>query len=125
MEVKFATGVTPDMYQSGQRLYDAGQQLIGRLRNSPLQLTNELFQKIGDGEIFRTVITNIQNVHESFVTTLKFVCKKGDGADWAIYCHTPNNSDVWIAMYGDKVRGEETIRSICPCDDETFELYRQ
>jgi hypothetical protein len=54
-----------------------------------------------------------------------FVCKKGHGYDdWAIYCHFPERGVEWIRDHGDKVAGERNIRSVFPCSDEVFALYR-
>lgn len=92
---------------------------------SQLLMTKEMFEAIPHGIVFRTVVTHIQTVHEPFEATLKFVCKKGDiGIDWAIYCHTKEKPDEWVKAYGDKVQSEENIRSICPCDDDVYKMYR-
>jgi hypothetical protein len=106
-------------------LYDGAGSVVAKIKNiQPLILTKELFDKIQPGEVFRIITTNLQNVDDSFNTYLKFVCKKGEGYDWAIYCHKPEKSDLYITTYGNKVRGLETILSICPCDDDVLKLYR-
>jgi hypothetical protein len=90
-----------------------------------MQLTKEIFEQIKPGEMFRIVITRIQRMHEPMKETLKFVCVKGGlGIDWAIYVQRPDWSDGDIADTGDKVQSEDIIRSICPCDDEIYGLYR-
>ena len=90
-----------------------------------LLLTKELFDKIPNGGIFRKVVTNLQTFHESFKTELLFICKKSDaGESWAVYAGHTYSTVIEIAAVGDKVYNEETIRSVCPCNDEVFALYR-
>jgi|SRR5215510_10408507 len=94
-------------------------------KNSKMQLTKEIFDRIGAGEIFRIVITRLQNIHEPLKETLKFVCVKGNsGLDWAIYCGNPFNHDDDVARQGDKIFQKVNITNICPCDDEVLALYR-
>lgn len=91
-----------------------------------MQLTKAIFDLIKPGEIFRVVTTKIQAIQEPFKTELTFVCVKGkyEGVDWAIYAGHSGGM-VWdIARYGVKVKEEDNIRNICPCDDEVFQLYR-
>lgn len=93
-----------------------------------MELTKEILeQEIKPGEIFKDVTTRIQRFHEPFRETLRFICKRGDDpqyVSWAIYCHRPENSALWIASWGDKVHSKDIIQSICPCTDEAFALYR-
>ena len=90
-------------------------------------MTLQAFKEIPHGEIFRVVTTKYHTV-ERFNgewPELMFVCKKGHGYDdWAIYCHFPVRGVDWIREHGDKVTGESNIRSIFPCSDEVFALYR-
>jgi hypothetical protein len=85
------------------------------------------FKKIPPGEVFRTVVTKyhtVERLNDEW-PELMFVCKKGHGYDdWAIYCHFPERGAEWIREHGDKVTGERNIRSIFPCSDEVFALYR-
>lgn len=91
-----------------------------------MQITKAIFDEIKPGEIFRVVTTRIQNVSDPMLTKLTFVCVKGkSGIDWAIYCSLGTAHPDDIARYGDKVRDSENIRSICPCDEEVLNLYRQ
>lgn len=90
-----------------------------------MEITEEVFKEIKDGEIFRTVITRIQRFHEPYKMLLKFVCVKGSiGIDWAIYAGRAEQADYDIRMHGDKVTSPDIIRSICPCDQSIFDLYR-
>lgn len=90
-----------------------------------MQLTKAIFEDIKPGEIFRVLTTKIQAVHEPLNTELTFVCIKGKGGgDWAIYAGHSGGQPWDIARYGEKVRDEDNIRNICPCDDEVFKLYR-
>lgn len=89
-------------------------------------ITKEILNQFQPGEIFWTVTTKIQYVHEPMNAELTFVCVKGkSGMDWAIYCSWKGTNPNDIARNGDKVTSERMIRAICPCDDEVFELYRQ
>ena len=90
-------------------------------------LTKEVFSEINVGEIFKVVTTRIQRFHEPFKMKLKFICIKGIEPginDWAVYVGLPEQSDDYIAHHGDKVTARDIIRSMCPCDDEVFQLYR-
>lgn len=90
-----------------------------------MQITKVIFDSIPPGRIFRVVTTNIQNVVEPFSMEVTFVSVKGkSGVDWAIYSAPSGNHTSGIAQYGDKVMSETSIRNICPCDDEVFQLYR-
>lgn len=93
---------------------------------SNMELTKEILDTLAPGEIFRVVTTRIQNVHESMLTKLTFVCIKGrhGGEDWAIYCGPSTGQPEDIARYGQKVQDADNIRSICPCDEEVLALYR-
>lgn len=92
-----------------------------------MTITKEIFDQLKPGEIFRVVTTRVQNFRDPMEETLTFVCvkAKGDGIDWAIYAKRAGTYAEDIARYGDKVTSEDNIRSICPCDDEVFNLYRQ
>jgi hypothetical protein len=90
-------------------------------------MTIQEFKEIPPREIFRTVITKYHTVERlnGAWPKLMFVCKKGLGYDdWAIYCHFPERGVEWIRDHGDKVVGERNIRSVFPCSDEVFALYR-
>lgn len=90
-----------------------------------MEITKKVFDQIDNGEIFRVVITRIQRFHEPYDRTLKFVCVKGAiGIDWAIYAGSEENTNEQLKVLGDKVSSPDIIRSICPCDDEIFNLYR-
>jgi len=88
-------------------------------------ITKELFDTIEYGEVFRITTTKYQRMHEPGKAQLTFICEKGDGDDWAIYCGHAGNGADWLLKHGDKVQSEDIIRSICPCDDEVFKLYRR
>lgn len=55
---------------------------------------------------------------------LKWIAKKGFGNDWAIYIHWAHKSEEWIERHGDKVRSEDNIKKLTPCDKAVFEKYR-
>ena len=88
-------------------------------------ITKEIFEQLRPSEIFRVVTTRVQNVHDPMGSTLTFSCVKGkSGIDWAIYCARAGSNPDDVARYGDKVHDEANIRSLCPCDDDVFQLYR-
>jgi hypothetical protein len=55
---------------------------------------------------------------------LRWVAVRGGIHDWAIYCHFAGRDWEWIRRYGDKVLMESDIKSLVPCDDEAFKMYR-
>lgn len=88
-------------------------------------ITKEVLDQIEPGEIFKVVTTRVQRFHEPMTATLKFVCVKGNaGIDWAIYAGLTDQPGMDIQRHGDKVHSEDIIKSICPCDDAVFEMYR-
>ncbi len=56
---------------------------------------------------------------------LRWVAKRGDGPDWAIYIDFENHSFTEIEEYGDKVRSWEHIQRLVPCTAEALAAYRQ
>lgn len=55
---------------------------------------------------------------------LRWVAVRGGIWDWAIYCHWEDKSKEWIRDYGDKVHDEVIIKTLVPCTDEAFKMYR-
>jgi hypothetical protein len=54
----------------------------------------------------------------------KWVAVRGGIHDWAIY-HGPVDKQLeWIKRFGDKITEKTTIRSLVPCNDEAFAMYR-
>lgn len=125
MQFNLDKDAQPGEIVKGMNLYNAGGVLIGQVsRHQPLVFTKEIFDKINHGAVFRVVVTHLQLVNDPFKRTYKFLCKKGGGNDWTIYFADPQMTDDYIARHGDKTVMEETVRSICPCDDYVFSLYR-
>jgi hypothetical protein len=94
-----------------------------------MQITKAIFDQINPGEIFWIVKTRLQAVENPMEDTLTFVCVKSKEGyegrfEWAMYWDAGHGQPFDIARYGHKVRGEENIRSLCPCNDEVFQLYR-
>jgi len=56
--------------------------------------------------------------------SLRWVAKRGQIHDWAIYIGIKSWDDKMIASNGDKVTGKENIKKLVPCDDEAFGMYR-
>lgn len=97
----------------------------GQKRDNTMQITKDIFDQVKPGEIFRTVTTRFQNIHDPMGTTLTFACVKGKtGQDWAIYAARAGSLPDDIARYGDKVTSNENIRSLSDCDEEVLALYR-
>lgn len=55
---------------------------------------------------------------------LRWIAKRGDIHDWAIYTHWAINPWEYIAERGDKVRDPHNIKRLIPCDDDAFDMYR-
>lgn len=90
-------------------------------------LTIEKFNEIPAGEVFArgTVSDNESGINMiNSNKLLRWIAKKGDGYDWAIYCHWDFHSEEYIAESGNKVGSEKNIRHLIPCSDEVFKLYR-
>lgn len=93
-------------------------------------LTEQIFNKIRDGEVFaggffvdcpeKILVTDTHN--EIF-----WWAKKGHGNDWAIYYasvleYVPTQE--FILKYGDKLYQEKFIRKLVDCSDDVFSRYR-
>lgn len=89
-------------------------------------ITKELYDTIQPREIFRSVTTKYQRFERPGEWELTFVCIKGAGPEgsWAMYCGFSDTPHDVIADMGSKVYSEDIIRSMCPCDDEVYKLYR-
>lgn len=92
-------------------------------------ITNDIFKQIPDGEVFKVIITSIQNVfikdtENRLGTTLTFVCQKGFADDWTIYYGEEDTPLDYILKNGDKVMREDNIKSLSGCDDEVLAKYR-
>jgi len=95
-----------------------------------MQITKAVFDQIAPGEIFRVVTTRIQDIQEPMDATLTFVCVKArEGHEgtflWAIYAGKGSAHPNDVARYGHKIKDKDNILSICPCDEEVLQLYRQ
>jgi len=90
-------------------------------------MTFEEFKQIPAGTVFAQ--GELANSPEGiFMTnnggTLRWLAKKGQVQDWAIYCHWANRPWIFIEKAGDKVTNKEHIRRCVPCDDEMLKHYR-
>lgn len=91
------------------------------------ELTVEEFDKIPDGDVFRT--GTLPDSPEGLNMTnsgrmLKWIAKKGYANDWAIYCHWADSSDVYVRQHGQKVASESNILNAVPCVKEVLNRYR-
>lgn len=85
------------------------------------------FTKVKPGEIFArgTIIDSADGINMMNTgKELRWIAKRGDGFDWAIYCHWANFSETYIAQSGEKVRSKENVLKCIPCTDEVYQLYR-
>lgn len=55
---------------------------------------------------------------------LRWVAKRGQIHDWAIYIHFAIYDEEYIKSSGDKVTSKENIKKLVPCDAEAFAMYR-
>lgn len=55
---------------------------------------------------------------------LKWIAKRGEIHDWAIYIGWATQSNEYIKTQGDKIYNKEIIKKLVPCDDEALEMYR-
>jgi hypothetical protein len=80
------------------------------------------------GKIFATGLTidNYTGINMSDTDrVLRWVAKRGDVDDWAIYINfAEDNTVLNVERYGDKVKLPDHIKRIIPCDDEAFARYR-
>lgn len=56
--------------------------------------------------------------------SLRWVAKRGQIHDWAIYIGIESWDQQLVASNGDKVGNKENIKKLVPCDDEALEMYR-
>lgn len=56
---------------------------------------------------------------------MKWIAKRGEIDDWAIYIHWADKDDEFIRTQGDKVTGKDHIIKLVPCDDEMLNRYRR
>ena len=92
-------------------------------------MTFEEFTKLPPGEIFASGI--LPNTPEGLYMTdtcvgdmLRWVAKKGQANDWAIYVHWSRYSIDYVASYGDKVTMRDHILLCVPCDEKMLSYYR-
>jgi hypothetical protein len=56
--------------------------------------------------------------------SFRWVAVRGGIHDWAIYAGPVANSYEWVKRFGNKIYSKKLIRSLVPCDDESFKMYR-
>lgn len=85
------------------------------------EITIEDLQKTKPG-IFASGYT--ADMRLSTLKELKWAAVRGDIHDWTIY-YGPSDWDYdEIAFRGDKIFNEDVIRSLVPCTEEAYEMYR-
>ncbi len=90
-----------------------------------------MFDAIPHGEIFATGYVVDPRLYSDpdmkaagLPTWLRWVAKKGDGNDWALYYGKKNWSIGTICVDGDKSFTPSVIRELVYCTDEVYEKYR-
>lgn len=91
------------------------------------ELTEEQFKALPKGEMFATGV--LPNSPKGLFMTngggeLRWVAKKGQIDDWAIYCHWADWTESEIMSNGDKVDNKIHIQRCVPCTDAVLKLYR-
>lgn len=89
--------------------------------NPQIVLDHELFSSFPNGALMFKGSGTYRFLHNEEV---KWIALKGDAEDWAIYYHFAHVSDEFVLKSGEKVTLEPNIRTLVPCDDETFKKYR-
>jgi hypothetical protein len=92
-------------------------------------MTFEEFKKVPDGIVFMTgVLPNseegIYMTNHRYGDNMRWVAKKGDFSDWAVYCYWADKTVEWVTNYGDKIMTEENIFKCVPADEEMIKHYR-
>lgn len=55
---------------------------------------------------------------------LRWVAKRGEIHDWAIYITWASYGLEFALTNGDKITSQDNIKKLVPCDDEAFNWYR-
>lgn len=56
---------------------------------------------------------------------IRWVAKRGEIHDWAIYYHWAEKDEDYVMKYGDKLYDKNIIRKLVPCDEEALNMYRR
>jgi len=84
-------------------------------------LTKEMLEAMPPDTIFATGVVNEPGLYKEPV---RWVAVRGGIWDWAIYYHKEESSIEFVRNHGDKCFTEEIIKSLVPCDETAFKLYR-
>mgnify|MGYP000878482295 CR=1 FL=1 len=85
-------------------------------------LTIKDFSEIQNKKIFSSGKTKIDHPMKKGKVKMKWLAIK-NGNNWSIKIGTEcEHSDV-IAMYGEVIKDEATIRKLVPCDNVVYGLY--
>lgn len=90
--------------------------------------SDEAILAVEPGQIFATGLTT-DDAYGCNMTgsgkALRWVAKRGDGDDWAVYCHWAEHDVQWVAENGDKVMSRVYVNALVLCTDAAFKLYRR
>ena len=81
-------------------------------------------QKLKDMEPFAIIATGITTNPILHNEPVRWVAKRGEIYDWALYYHYDFNTVQYVMEYGDKCFTKSVIKELVPCDEEAFNMYR-
>jgi len=94
--------------------------LIDKLKGKILTL-HDLINLDPGVFMFGTAFTH--ELHKGMHT--KWIAKRGQFNDWAIYMGSDTYSWDYILCYGHKARTRSLIKKLVPCDYESFQMYKR
>jgi len=90
-------------------------------------MTSKLLEECPNGEVFACGVIE-DSPYGIFLAgskiALRWVAKKGDVEDFAVYVGPLKWSVSTVADRGDKVSDPETVKQLLQCDDEMLSHYR-
>ena len=124
MFLSISHNVPTEYFCGGTKLYDHEGDLVATvIKQNLFLLEKAAFDKLPDDTVFKVITTKLHTVEHDQL--LKFVCKKGQANDWAIYWGLPTEHDIDISRHGNKVQSIENVLCLCPCSIEVLNVYRR
>jgi hypothetical protein len=90
-------------------------------------LTLEILKKLQPNEIFAAGKSWDSSRYLNLTNTgklLRWIAVRGGIHDWCIYAQDASWSIEEVKENGEKIYSESIIRSLVPCTDEAFKMYR-
>jgi len=90
-------------------------------------LTIEKLRAMNPGIIKYGFVNNNLINHPEFSSNqiLKWIAKRGNIHDWAIYYALETTSDIGVLEYGKKLHDLELVKKLVPCTEEALKMYRR